>query len=165
MCLIPRSGVQSFFSVFTQISPVGPTWNICFKKHLWNAVFFYVGVKDLGEEEALGRWGWEVLWENQLDAELAACEVKYQGASSFLCNVEHKWLLITSIRCARRPINNCLNICQVIFVHLRRNCLIPILKKVLQPQYWSPPFSPEPKCAPSKGIFVKTYYGSGKVLL
>ena len=26
MCRIPRSGVQSFFSVFTQISPVGPTW-------------------------------------------------------------------------------------------------------------------------------------------
>ena len=151
MCLIPRSGVQSFFSVFTHISPVGPTWNNRFNKHFWNAVFCYVGVEDLREEEALGRWGWEILWENQLDAELAACMVRYQGASSFLCNVEHEWLLITSIRCARRPIYNCLNICQVIFVHLRRKSLIPILKKVLQPQYWSPPFSPEPRCAP-KGI-------------
>ena len=155
MCLIPRSGVQSFFSVFTQISPVGPTWNIWVNKHVWEAVVFYVGVEDLREKEALGRWGWEVLGENQLDAELAACEVRYQGASSFLWNVEHDWLLITSIRCARRPIYNCLDICQVIFVHLRRKSLIPILQKLLQPQYWSPPFSPEPKCAPSKGILWK----------
>ena len=34
MCLIPRSGFQSFFRVLTQISPVGPTlgWNILVRK-------------------------------------------------------------------------------------------------------------------------------------
>ena len=83
-------------------------------------------------------------------------QVSHMGISSFLCNVEHEWPLITSIRCARRPIYNCLNICQVIFVHLRRKSLIPILKNLLQPQYWSPPFSPEPRCAP-KGILWRCY--------
>ena len=35
ICLIPMSGFQSFFSVFTQMSPDGPTfgWNILVRKN------------------------------------------------------------------------------------------------------------------------------------
>ena len=74
MCLMPRSGDQSFFRVFTQISPLAPTYcGVCNSPN--SSVAAYIGVEDLGEEEAFWWRGREVFGEDQLDPELAALGV------------------------------------------------------------------------------------------